>query len=100
MRVSLTRRGGVAGVALHATLDTAQLAGTDATRIEAALRDLPWDRPIQGPTGPDRFRYEVVTAEGDHERRIVLGESEVPAALRPLLALLADRGQVRPASAE
>jgi hypothetical protein len=100
MRVHVTRRGGVAGVALHATFDTAQLAGADATRIEAALRDLPWDRPIQGPTGPDRFRYEVVADVGDHERRVVLGESEIPAALRPLLALLADRGQIRPASAE
>jgi hypothetical protein len=100
MRINLTRRGGVAGVALHATLDTAQLTGADAAGIEAALRDLPWDRPIQGPAGPDRFRYEVVADEGDHERRVVLGESEIPAALRPLLALLADRGQIRPASAE
>jgi hypothetical protein len=100
MRVDVTRHGGVAGVALHATLDTAQLTDTDTARVEAALRDLPWGRPIPAATGPDRFRYEMVTAEGDHQRRVVLSESEIPDALGPLLALLADRGQIRPASAE
>lgn len=100
MRVDVTRRGGVAGVALHATLDTAELTGTDAPRVEAALRDLPWGRPLPGSIGPDRFRYEMVTAEGDHERRVVLSESEIPDALQPLLTLLADLGQIRPASAE
>ena len=100
MRVDVTRRGGVAGVALHASLDTGQLTGTVAPRVEAALRDLPWGRLSPGSVGPDRFRYELVTAEGDHERRVVLSESEIPDALRPLLALLADRGHIRPASAE
>jgi hypothetical protein len=42
----------------------------------------------------------MVTAEGDHQRRVVLSESEIPDALGPLLALLADRGQIRPAPAE
>jgi hypothetical protein len=100
MRVDVTRRGGLAGVALHATLDTAQLTGTDAPHVEAALRDLPWGRPIPASLGPDRFRYEMVTGEGDHVRRVVLSESEIPDALRPLLALLADRGHIRPAYAE
>jgi len=98
MRVDMTRRGGFAGVALHAALDTAQLADPDASRVEAALRDLPWDRSSSGPIEADRFRYEMVTVERDHQRRVVLGESEIPDALRPLLALLADHGQIRPAS--
>jgi hypothetical protein len=96
MRVDMTRRGGFMGLALHAALDTAQLA--DASRVEAALRDLPWDRPATAPIETDRFRYEMVTVERDHERRVVLGESEIPGALRPLLALLAEHGQIRPAS--
>ncbi len=100
MRVDVTRRGGVAGVSLPATLDTGQLTETDASRVEAALRALPWGRLSQGSMGPDRFRYEIVTAGDDHERRVVLSESEIPEALRPLLALLADRGQIRPASIE
>jgi hypothetical protein len=100
MRVDVTRRGGVAGVSLHATLDTRQLTETDAPRVEAALRALPWGRLSQGSMGPDRFRYEIVTAGDDHERRVMLSESEIPEALRPLLALPADRGQIRPASIE
>ncbi|MGH3766234.1 MAG: protealysin inhibitor emfourin [Pseudonocardiaceae bacterium] len=98
MRVDVTRRGGFAGVAVHAALDTAQLAAADASRAEAALRDLPWDRPAAAPTGPDRFRYEVVTVEGGHERHLELSETEIPDGLRPLLDLLSDHGQLRAGS--
>ncbi len=98
MRVDVTRRGGFAGVALHAALDTAQLTAADASRAEAALRELPWDRPRAEPTGADRFRYEVVTVEDGHERHVELSEREIPGALRPLLELLSDQGQLRAAS--
>lgn len=98
MRVHVTRRGGLTGVALHGALDTAQLSTVDATRAEAALRDLPWDRLPPEPTGADRFRYEVVTTEGGHEQHVELGETEIPDTLRPLLELLHDHGQIRPAS--
>jgi hypothetical protein len=103
MRVYVTRRGGLAGVALHAALDTAQLSAVEATRAEAALRDLPWGRLPAAPGGPapggaDRFRYEVRTAEGGHQRHVELGETEIPDALRPLIELLANQGHLRPAS--
>jgi transposase len=98
MRVDVTRRGGIAGIALHAVLDTAALAPADASRAEAALRDLPWDQPPAEPTGADRFRYEVVTVEDDHARRVELAEGEIPDSLRPLLQLLSEQGQIRPAS--
>jgi hypothetical protein len=98
MRVRVTRRGGFAGVTLHAALDTAQLSAGDAARAEAALRDLPWDRLPAEPTGADRFRYEVVTVEGGHERHVELGDTELPDTLRPLVELLHDHGQIRPAS--
>jgi hypothetical protein len=98
MRVDVTRRGGVAGVALHAALDTAQLAAGDAARAEAALRSLPWGRPPPEPTAADRFRYEVVTVKDGHQRHVELMEGEIPDTLRPLLELLARYGQIRPAS--
>lgn len=98
MQVKVTRRGGIAGVALYAGLDTAQLAAAEASRAEAALRDLPWGRPAAEPTGADRFRYEMVIVEGDHERRVELGEGEIPDALRPLLDLLRDHGRIGPPS--
>lgn len=98
MRVDVTRRGGLAGVALHAALDTDQLAAADAVRAEAALRDLPWDRPRAEPTGADRFRYELVAVEDGRQRHAELGEGEIPDMLRPLLELLNDCGQIRPAS--
>jgi hypothetical protein len=98
MRVEVTRRGGIAGVALHAGLDTDQLEAGEASHAEAALRDLPWGRPAAEPTGADRFRYEMVTVEAGRERRVELGEAEIPDALRPLLDLLHDHGHVGPPS--
>src|SRR5262245_56027908 len=98
MRVDVTRRGGVAGVALHAALDTAQLAAADASRVEAALRGLPWGRRPAEPTGADRFRYEVVTMDGGREQHVVLTESEISDTLRPLLELLTEYGQIHPGS--
>ncbi|MGH3721293.1 MAG: protealysin inhibitor emfourin [Pseudonocardiaceae bacterium] len=98
MRVYVTRRGGLVGVALHATVDTAQLSAADAARVEAALRGLPWGRQPGEPTGADRFRYEVRTEVGGHERHVELGETEIPAILRPFVESLLDHGQIRPAS--
>jgi hypothetical protein len=98
MRIDVTRRGGMAGVSLHAALDTDQLTAADATRADAALRDLPWDRPQAEPAGADRFRYELVAVEGGRLRRVELNEGEIPDMLRPLLELLTDHGQIRPAS--
>jgi hypothetical protein len=98
MRVDVTRRGGFAGVALQASLDTAQLAAADARRAEAALRELPWDRSPVEPTAPDRFRYQVVSREGGQTRQVELAEGEIPDPLRPLLDLLSEHGQICPAS--
>ncbi|HET9256455.1 MAG TPA: protealysin inhibitor emfourin [Pseudonocardiaceae bacterium] len=98
MRIDVTRRGGFAGVALHAVLDTATLAAAEASRAEAALRELPWDRPAAEPIAPDRFRYQLATYEGGHLRRVELTECEIPDPLRPLLDLLPEQGQIRPAS--
>jgi hypothetical protein len=47
---------------------------------------------------PDRFRYELTIAEEGDDRSIVLGEHELPAGLHPMLDLLSQRGQLRPAS--
>ncbi|MEO7195911.1 MAG: protealysin inhibitor emfourin [Pseudonocardiaceae bacterium] len=94
MRVSVTRRGGLAGIALHATLDTADLGAADAIRAEAALRNLPWGRLPTAPTGADRFRYEVRAEQGGRERQVELSDTEIPATLRPLVELLGDQGHL------
>lgn len=98
MRVQVTRRGGVAGIALRATIDTTELPEDAAARVESALRGLPWGRPPPKPGLPDRFSYEFAMVEEGDDRSVVLGELELPAGLRPVLDLLAQHGQVRPAS--
>ncbi|MFN2478671.1 MAG: protealysin inhibitor emfourin [Pseudonocardiaceae bacterium] len=96
MQLRVVRRGGIAGVALEATVDTSELTDVDAARAESELSDLPWDRPAVPARYPDQFSYEVSVA-GDN-RTVVLREDEVPADLRPVLALLTQRGTIRPAS--
>jgi hypothetical protein len=98
VRVQVTRRGGVAGIALQATIDTAELPTDDAARAESALRRLPWGRPPPKPGLPDRFQYELAIAEEGDDRSTVLAEHELPEALRPVLDLLTQRGEIRPAS--
>ena len=99
VRVRVTRRGGIAGIALRATVDTAELPNGDGARAESALRDLPWGRAAPEPGLPDEFRYELAIAEHDDDRSIILGERELPADLRPVLDVLAQRGQLyRPSS--
>ncbi|PZS30358.1 MAG: hypothetical protein DLM61_10995 [Pseudonocardiales bacterium] len=96
MRVRVVRRGGIAGVALETTVDTSELTDLEAARADSELSDLPWGRPAAAPRHPDQFSYELSVAGDD--RAVVLSEDEVPAGLRPALALLTQRGTIRPAS--
>jgi hypothetical protein len=85
-------------VALRATIDTAELPPDDAARVESALHHLSWGRPAPEPGLPDQFRYELAIADEGDNRSVTLGEHELPADLRPVLDLLTQRGQIRPAS--
>ena len=87
MRISFERTGGVAGVRLACTIDTATLAPAEGARLEhlvarARLEAL----PPAAPPEPDRFEYRL-EVDG---RAFSFGERQVGAALRPLLAALLD----------
>ena len=73
MRVRIVRRGGFAGVALEAIVDTAELGEPDAASVESQLRSLPWGRSAVAPSHPDQFSYELTT----------LGEPGAPSAVLP-----------------
>ncbi|HEY4003970.1 MAG TPA: protealysin inhibitor emfourin [Pseudonocardia sp.] len=92
MRVRIVRRGGFAGVALEATIDTAELGEPDAASVESQLRTLPWGQSAAVPSHPDQFSYELTT----------LGEPEAPSAVLredqlspPLARLFDERKSVR-----
>ena len=84
MRVSIRRTGGIAGVAMAAELDTAQLPAVQAGRLEAALTGLPWGGPPALPPHPDAFSYEVALPEEPDRGTAVLPESRMEGDLAVL----------------
>lgn len=78
MRVEVVRRGGLAGIPLRGSVDTADLPPETARAAETALSVTP--NPADRPH-PDGFQYELA-ADG---RSVVLNESDIPAHLKPLI---------------
>jgi len=94
VRVQIRRRGGLAGIALRADLDTAELGSQTATRVDEAVARL-LTKTASAPTPlPDAFEYEItVPGRGDS---VVVGEHELPSDLEPLVEKLAKVGDVEP----
>jgi hypothetical protein len=96
MRVQVTRRGGLAGVALNAELDTAELPPDCAAAAEAALQSIASDKPAAPPSHPDGFQYEIRYANGaDTARTVTLDEAEITDDLRPLIDLAMSRATLQ-----
>jgi hypothetical protein len=97
VRIRIRRVGGIAGnIALAAELDTAQLPGGDAARLEKALGDLPWGASAGAPPHPDAFRYEVDLPDQPERGTAVLDESAVTGDLDVLRSYLQKNGVVQP----
>lgn len=94
----MRRLGGIAGnMALAAVLDTGELAGSEATRLEAVLADLPWGQPAAAPPYPDAFRYEVDVPDDPARGTAVLQENQLTGDLDLLRDHLTTHGVVEPA---
>lgn len=96
MRVSIRRRGGFAGVAVGAELETAELPEAQGRALEAAVERLPWGRPPTPAAHPDAFSYEVALPGDPGRGTAVLGEQEVEDDLTPLLDRLRSGGVIQP----
>jgi Emfourin len=92
LRIQIRRRGGLAGIALRADLDTSELDSETAARVEAAIARL-WSATATVPTPqPDAFEYEITLP--DHGAPVVVGEHELPSDLEPLIEKFSKVGQV------
>lgn len=92
MRVQVTRRGGIAGLSLHADLVTSDLDVATAARVEQALDRLMDQPPVASTPQPDRFYYEITLPERD--RSTSVAEQDLPTELTPLLEMLSKTGTV------
>jgi len=94
MQIEVVRRGGIAGVVVRGTVDTAALPPEVAATAEAALHGLSADRSPSPPRHPDSFQYELTVVNGTPRRSVVLDEADVPAGLRPVIEAAVARGQL------
>jgi hypothetical protein len=78
MRVEVVRRGGLAGIPLRGSIDTADLPPAAA---RAASGVLTASRAASGPPHPDGFQYEL----SGRGQSVVLNEREISDDLRPLI---------------
>jgi hypothetical protein len=91
MRIEFERTGGLAGMRVHAAVDTDTLAPDDARQVKdlvaaAGYFDLP--AVIAAAPGTDQFQYRL-TVEGEGRTHTVeVGDASAPEALQPLLRKL------------
>jgi hypothetical protein len=100
IHLALRRTGGLAGLAMEATLDTKDVDPEQAAQIAAALDrvDLAGTAPPPDDA-PDRFAYRLDVRRGDASSTLTFGERQVPEPLRPLVRLLEERAAPAPRSA-
>jgi emfourin len=93
VHVHITRRGGIAGIPLSAEFDTGTLDREQAARIEHAVMQVVRSQGAarRVPPHPDAFEYEIALPEHGETARV--GESDLPAELRPLVKKLAAPGR-------
>ncbi len=88
MRISLVRSGGVAGMRLEASVDTAVLDPGTAQRfhnlVDAADLSALSEPTIRVKSEPDRFRYTLTVEDGERKQSITFEERRVPEAVQPL----------------
>jgi hypothetical protein len=95
MLVSLERSGGFTGRRVTSSIDTDELPAPQVTEALHALDELGAGPPAAS-AGASQPRYRLTIHRASGPQVVELLESQVPAALRPVLAELIKRGMPAP----
>jgi hypothetical protein len=95
VQVKLVRSGGLAGLKMVATVDSADLPGDQQEVVSTLLTEDLRGPGASRPGGADQFSYQLEIRHGDRTVRRQWQETEVHETVRPLLASLTR--QARPA---
>ena len=93
MQVKLVRSGGIAGLKMVATADTADLPADQQDVVSRLLAEDLRGPGVSRPGGADQFSYQLEIQHGECTVRRHWQEPEVPEAVRPLLAALTRRAK-------
>ncbi|MGE0879456.1 MAG: protealysin inhibitor emfourin [Acidimicrobiia bacterium] len=89
MKVRLERSGGIAGLTMVAEVDTdAPGCAPDLADHARAALSVKAPRRRRPAGAADRFQYDLVMDEAGATKRFSFGESDMPAALEPLVRAL------------
>lgn len=88
MQVRLVRSGGLAGLEMVATVDSADLPGDQQGVVTSLLTEDLRGPGVSRPGAADQFSYQLEIQQGDHTVRRHWKEPEVHETVRPLLAAL------------
>jgi hypothetical protein len=96
LRIELARSGGYGGMTMYSSVDTDELEPGDAEAVQAMVDDVDWaslPAPAARAGAPDRFQYRVSVTGADSHREVLVGETEMPPALRRLVDEVMVRGR-------
>jgi hypothetical protein len=91
-QVDVVRRGGIAGVSAHASVDLRSLPPEVAAALDRVLSGRVAATPARGRA--DMFTYEFSVGQGAHKRAARLAEHDLPRELAPLLDAAGQRWKV------
>jgi len=92
MKIFFQRSGGIAGMVIEASLDTASLGAEksgELLRLVESANALSLPEKLSGPAGSaDDFEYQLVIDDGKKKHSVVFDGRAMPAELKPLVRWL------------
>ena len=89
MVIEFERTGGVAGIRLATTVDTATLSSDEAVRAQQLVDDASFfalpARLTTAKPGADRFHYRITVRSPERTHTVDVAEGAAPSTLRPLI---------------
>ena len=99
MQVTVERTGGFTGIPLKKTVNSGSLSQQEAARLHqmmAAANFFELPSTIPYTPQPDRFQYQITVEQEGKQHSITVGETAVPANLKPLLNWLMTQPATQP----
>jgi hypothetical protein len=78
------RSGGLAGMGVRTDVDSASLAGPDATQLRQLLAPVDFGKPMPPPRGADRFQYDITLERGGRSQSLTAYDGSMPPELKAL----------------
>jgi hypothetical protein len=95
MRVSLVGSGGFTGLPLTSSIDTDELPEAQVAEALVALDRLASASPPIPSAAPSQPQYRLTVTRDGEEQVVVVTESQISSALRPLITALVNRARMR-----